>query len=620
MATTEQLNWILEIQSNALGEIQKIGNTLDNIAKKLGVVDTGFSDTNKELKDLGKVGQESLSNIDKEVGHVNKSFTQSFEKITRLNQAMEVMDRISNALSGITQEVPQLKKQIDLYLDGTGENATKATASVSGLAAKYGESSEEIARAANVTAKEMGLSFSGALELIDKGFARGANLNGDYLEQLKEYPAQMKEAGLTAQEMTALISQAGKDGIYSDKALDTIKEAGMSLREMGQVQIEALAGIGMSVKDLAGKTTFEAVQMISKGMEGATTQAKQLVIADIFKGAGENAGRKFIEGLASAEMNLDSMMDTTTWYQNIQKIGGVIKGHLGSAIGVFANGMATVLQYAGNISIALPVLQGMYTWMKNLSIVTKVATFWQRMYNASAMGIRKVVQFVKSLTKAQTYLSAANKVVAVTQGVINAVMTANPIMLIVSGVILAITAIIYWWDELKSYLIGFVEFSLKYLNPFGWLYTLIDFVFPEVGQAIRDFFSGIWNWIKGMWEKIVGLFSGVVDWFSEDKEVQVTAKKEGETAPLLEYNKQTEENSKQALVTTSAKSNIHNGAKISDNGSSVGGGIKSTNVTIDNLIKGDIVINTTKVGESAEKIKQYVLEALVGGVRNFETT
>ncbi len=298
------------------------------------------------------------------------------------NQAWEVVQKVVDSLSFAT-DITDLSTNLQRMTDLTGNELDELTAKVHNVSKVYGEDSMDIARAANATSKQMGISYDEALSLIEQGFQKGANLNGDMLDQLKEYAPHMKQAGLSAAEGIALMAKAGKDGILSDKSLDAIKEANLSLREMGQAQVDALQGIGIEVEDLAGKTTWEAVQMISKAMDGATTQAKQLVLADIFKGAGEDAGLGFISGLNNVDLDINNI-------QSVQEAGEGIKGWLADMESWFADSFGNIAVYgkefggvAQLIAGMIPIVQGLtkVTWLQN--IATKAATISQTLLNAA---------------------------------------------------------------------------------------------------------------------------------------------------------------------------------------------------------------------------------------------
>ncbi|WP_270438282.1 phage tail tape measure protein [Bacteroides bouchesdurhonensis] len=169
--------------------------------------------------------------------------------------------------------------------------------------------------AANAVSKQFGISANDSLKLIKDGFIAGANANGEFLENLKEYPAYFKEAGVSAKQFIAITAQANKAGIYSDKGVDVIKEGNLRIREMTAATAEALDGIGISSKKVLEElrkgetTTFEVMRKVSEKLNELpdSSSAVGTAIADIFGGPGEDAGLQYIRTLKDIEMNLDNV-------------------------------------------------------------------------------------------------------------------------------------------------------------------------------------------------------------------------------------------------------------------------------------------------------------------------
>lgn len=286
--------------------IMELSDKLFN--NKLSQVQAKLSNATDKME--GKLKHFNMTQI-----KIFKGIGEAFDPV-KINQAFELFDSVSEKMD-FTKDINKTKlalQQMDV------KNIDEVSGKIHEISKVFNEDSIEIAKAANAMTKQIGGSFESNLALLQSGYEKGANLNGDMLDQFKEYGPQIRELGLNASQVLAIMASAGKEGLFSDKAIDSIKEANLSLKEMGPTQVDALKGIGIAVKDLAGKTSFEAVQMISKAMAGATAQAKQLALTDIFKGAGEDAGMGFILGLGSMDLdpnNLESFqaMDAgmNTW-------------------------------------------------------------------------------------------------------------------------------------------------------------------------------------------------------------------------------------------------------------------------------------------------------------------
>ena len=199
----------------------------------------------------------------------------------------------------------------------TGNEMKAVRNEVQAVSEVYGKDFRETLEAANAMSQQFGISIQESLKLMEDGFASGADVNGEFLENIKEYPAYFKEAGLSASEFIAITTQANKAGIYSDKGIDVIKEGNLRIREMTKATAEALDGIGISSKKVqqelanGSKTTFDIMQEVSAKLAEFPEASSEVgtALADIFGGPGEDAGLQYILTLKDIDTNLDNVKD-----------------------------------------------------------------------------------------------------------------------------------------------------------------------------------------------------------------------------------------------------------------------------------------------------------------------
>lgn len=197
----------------------------------------------------------------------------------------------------------------------TGNEMKSVRNEVLALSDTFGLDFKEVMQSANSMSKAFGISVSESLKIMQDGLVSGANANGEFLDTIKEYPRYFKEAGLNAEEMVAISTQATKEGIFSDKGVDTIKEANIRLREMTTSTAAALDAIGISSKQVqkdlqdGSKTTFQVMQEVANKLKELpqTSAAVGSAIADIFGGPGEDAGLAYIEMLGDIELDMDKV-------------------------------------------------------------------------------------------------------------------------------------------------------------------------------------------------------------------------------------------------------------------------------------------------------------------------
>ena len=186
---------------------------------------------------------------------------------------------------------------------------------VQAVADSFNADFRETLIATNALSKQFGISANEALQLVKDGFLAGGDANGEFLDTLKEYPAYFKEAGISADQFVAIVTQTNKMGIFSDKGVDAIKEANLRLREMTTATAAALDGIGISSeqvqKDLqtGTKTTFDVIQDVSAKLAELPDNAATVgaAIADIFGEPGEDAGLQYLRTLKDISTNMDEV-------------------------------------------------------------------------------------------------------------------------------------------------------------------------------------------------------------------------------------------------------------------------------------------------------------------------
>lgn len=212
------------------------------------------------------------------------------------NKGLEEASRLTQQLTGLS-----------------GDEMKAFRNEVQGVADTFGVDFQEVLESANTLSQQFGISVQEALGYVKDGFVSGANATGQFTDIVKEYPAYFKEAGLSASQFISITAQSSKMGIVSDKAVDTIKEANIRLREMSTATSEALDGIGISSAEMQKKlqdgsmTTFEAIQQVSAKLNemADNSPATAAAISDIFGGPGEDAGLQYLRTLKDIETDLD---------------------------------------------------------------------------------------------------------------------------------------------------------------------------------------------------------------------------------------------------------------------------------------------------------------------------
>jgi hypothetical protein len=254
----------------------------------------GFNGITSGIKGATKAG---LAFIATPVGAAIAALTVLFiagREVFNFNKGLEVMNQELRALGVSSTEIGKVRDEI------------KATAET------FDKEFKEIAKNAKSVSESFGISMSEANDVIARGLADGGAKNDEFLQSLGEYDEFFSAAGYSAQEFVDVINQGYELGIYKDKLPDALKEADLSLREQSKSTRDAIVNaFGATFTDDILKrintgetTTKEALQEIAAEAEksGLSMQQQAKLTADVFRGAGEDAGGalKVLEAVGKA--------------------------------------------------------------------------------------------------------------------------------------------------------------------------------------------------------------------------------------------------------------------------------------------------------------------------------
>ncbi|KKM61974.1 hypothetical protein LCGC14_1526390, partial [marine sediment metagenome] len=182
----------------------------------------------------------------------------------------------------------------------TGEAANQARIRGEALADTFDLDFKETLLTANSLAQQFGITFEEAFDVLENQLVRGQKNNSEFFQSLNEYPTFFKQAGFSAEEFARIISTGYDLGIYSDKLPDALKEFDLAIKEQTKTTRDALVNafgapftdeILEKVKtgEITSKEALEAIA-IEADKANINVQQNAQLTADLFKGAGEDAG------------------------------------------------------------------------------------------------------------------------------------------------------------------------------------------------------------------------------------------------------------------------------------------------------------------------------------------
>lgn len=324
------------VETANFNDIAKQKRALEGELKKLVKGTAEYTRTSEQLKTVAERYKELKQDINgttqaanaakQGMSNIGTAIKGAFAGIASLF-AVEKLIEFAQYLRDIIDQFMQYRIAVTQTLDTVGEETNTAVANLVGISRTFGAEFEQTLVAANALSKEFGISAKEATDLISSGFLAGANVTGEFLDILKEYPAQFREAGVSAERSIAIITQSIKDGVFSDKGADAIKEATIKLQAFDQSAIDALKSLGINTSTVIkglGDGNLKAIDVIDQvsakiGELPENSAVARQAIAGIFGSPGEDAGRAFIESIAKTQTGIDGLIDSSNQYSKAQR-------------------------------------------------------------------------------------------------------------------------------------------------------------------------------------------------------------------------------------------------------------------------------------------------------------
>ena len=303
-------NSILE----AVGMNSRFGGSLASIVNAQGGVSGALAAMGSSVKAFGSALWSLMANpvFLALAGIVGAGM--AFKWFYDYNNGIAEATRLTREFTGLTgDEAIALRNSIQATSDVMGKEFTDTLKTVDSLMAHY-----------HITGQE-------AMDIINKGFAAGADLNGDMLQKVQQLAPTFHDAGVSADEMMAIITQT-RSGIFSDQGLEAIRQASARIREMSSGTRSALQGIGLDVDEMQAKlrdgsmSTFDAIKQVSAAIKDLPDNAEEVgqAMTAVFGRQGKFASQEMIESLAEMSTSLDDVKAKTGEYgelllENIDK-------------------------------------------------------------------------------------------------------------------------------------------------------------------------------------------------------------------------------------------------------------------------------------------------------------
>lgn len=286
------------------------------------------------------------------------------------NEGLAEATRLTKEFTGLTGDaLTEVRNSIQATTDEFGKDFNEVLGTMDGLMAQFHISAQE------------------AMQVINDGFIAGADLSGNFLANIQQYAPIFRDAGLSADQMVAIIAQT-RSGIFSQGGLDAISMASKRIREMGSAVKDSLNALGLDAnkiqQELANGTmsTFDVIQQVSAAMRqfGADSVEVGNAIKDIFGKQGAANGVEMLETLDQMTTSIEEVKDVTGEYgekqEELLELDRQIEDATSSLFDMTTKGWGTTKQ-----EVIIFAKKGLLYLMNALK---GVRDWFVRVYNSSA--------------------------------------------------------------------------------------------------------------------------------------------------------------------------------------------------------------------------------------------
>lgn len=459
----------------------------------------------------------------------------SAEEMEILGESMERVyaNNFGEDIEDVAKSMATVKQNTKL----SGEELEKTTERALLLRDTFEFDVNESTRSAKMLMDQYGMSADEAYNLIAQGAQNGLNKNGDLLDTINEYAVHFSDMGIGAEEMFNMLVNGAENGTFSvDKLGDAVKEFGIRSKDGSDATAEAFETLGLNAattsKQFAkgGEDARKALGNVSKALfEMDDPLAQNQVGVALFGTMWEDLGVDGVKALMSVEGEI-SKTSTALDDINDQKyddIGSALEG-LGRTI------ETDVVKPLGEE--LKPVVEEAIEYVKEngpqikdvvSKLVEKIGDFVGYIVDhgdfivstvvaiGTGMLVWNVASMINAVVGAIKAYKLANEGATIAQALFNAVLNANPLMLIATLVAALVAGIV-----------TFILTNEDARKKFVEIWNKIKETAKKVLDAIVEFFKSAWANIKkawgactkyfsDLWSSVKKTFSDVGSWFSK---------------------------------------------------------------------------------------------------------
>ena len=513
---TEQALKDLEAQAEqsatALQKIAATGEKLQAVGDKISGVGEKLMPVTAAVTGLGTVAVKTAADFDSsmsKVAAVSGATGDDFDALRDKAREMGAKTKFSASEAAEAMN----------YMAMAGWKTSDMLSGIEGIMNLAAASGEDLATTSDIVTDALsafGLTAADSAHFADvlAAASSNANTNVSMMGETFKYCAPVAGAlGYSIDDVAEAIGLMANSGIKSSQAGTALRTILTKLQgdltltgsALGEVTIQTSNADG-SMRELSD-ILADCRSAFSQMSESEAAAAAETLV-------GKNAMSGFLALMNAAPADIEKLSGAIAGCGGTaENMANVMQDNLGGQLTILKSQLEELAISFGDM--LMPVIRDIVSHIQNFvdklnsmdegtrKVIVTIALV------AAALGpvliiIGKVISAVGTIMTIIPKIGPAITAVKTAFAGLNAVMAANPIILIIAAIAALVAAFIYLWNNCE----GFREFWIN-------LWENIKEVAVTVWNAIKDFFVGVWNGIvsvaTSIWEGISGFFSGLWD-------------------------------------------------------------------------------------------------------------
>lgn len=509
--------------SNAEKAADGLSDSLDDAEKSAKNAGGGFTVLKGALASLVadgiKAAAGALKNLAQESSTANNKFQAatgaSSKEMENFSGAIEDLykQNFGDSLEDVAEAMAQVKQQTGEVDPSKLEELTKNAMMLDDT---FGMDVNESMRAVNQLMNQFGISGDEAFNLIAQGAQSGLNKNDNLLDTINEYGPKFQQMGLSADDMFNMLSNGAEAGVFDiDKLGDAVNEFSIRVKDgtadnaFKELNLDVNAtkeafGKGGSAAKKAMKQTMEALKKVDDPLK-----QNQLGV-ELFGTMWEDTGGKAILAMGDTQGEIKKTKKT------MEEINKVRYNDLGSAFSEIGRTLKVELLQP-IVEAVLPAVNNLVGFIKeNLPAVKQAFqdgfdTLKEWAPVIAGIGAAMATYFV--VGKIQAFVSAiksgqvALKLMSAAQAALNAVMSLNPIGIVIAAIAGLVAAFVILWNKsetFRNFWTGLWETVQSAASTAAdWIVSAFGSVVEFFTVTIPEVFNGVIDFVQENWQSLL---------------------------------------------------------------------------------------------------------------------